>query len=212
VSGLYCFGDIHGRIPEYLKLLAALPPGSRSIALGDLYLGRPGVSLPDLPPEQMFLRGNHDSPKLAAAHPNYMGNYGYIPEQEIFFLSGAFTASAAVLQNSAYWYKEEELSVEELEAALTLYCETKPRILLSHEGPAEIVAKMLSGVEGNYHEAKQACVKSRTALALQRMIEARAPDHHIFAHYHRRWTAQRGKTSFRCLKELEVFDVPEGNP
>jgi hypothetical protein len=207
VSGLYCIGDVHGRIPEYLKLLAALPPGSRSIALGDLYIGRPGVSLPTLPPEQMFLRGNHDSPKPATAHPNYMGDYGFIPEQGIFFLSGAFTVSAAVLQNSAYWYKDEELRAEELDAALDLYCETKPRILISHEGPAEIVAEMLNGVEGNYHEAKQACAKSRTAVALQHMIDAHLPDHHIFAHYHRRWTAKRGRTTFRCLKELEVCEV-----
>jgi len=48
---LFLIGDVHGRIDEYLKLLASLPPGSRSIALGDLYLGRPGVVLPELPLE-----------------------------------------------------------------------------------------------------------------------------------------------------------------
>jgi hypothetical protein len=59
---LFLIGDIHGRINEYLKLLASLPPGSCSIVLGDLYLGRPGVQLPELPPEHKFLRGNHDDP------------------------------------------------------------------------------------------------------------------------------------------------------
>ena len=121
-----------------------------------------------------FLVGNHDAKSAAKAHPNYVGDYGYVPEQGIFFLSGAFTVSAPVLQNSAFWYKDEELSVEDLDTAFALYCATKPRILLSHEGPAAIVEEMLNGVDGNYHEAKRACVTSRTAIALQRMIDTHA--------------------------------------
>jgi predicted phosphodiesterase len=69
-------GDIHGRIPDYLRLVATLQPGSRSIALGDVYIGRPGVHLPELPPEHKFIRGNHDDPKLCREHPNYLGDYG----------------------------------------------------------------------------------------------------------------------------------------
>jgi hypothetical protein len=45
---LFLIGDPHGRIDEYLKLLASLPPGSRSVALGDMYLGRSGVHLREL--------------------------------------------------------------------------------------------------------------------------------------------------------------------
>jgi hypothetical protein len=41
------------------------------------------------------------------------------------------------------------------------------------------------------------------------MIGAQAPDHHIFAHYHRRWTAQRERIAFRCLKELELFELKD---
>jgi hypothetical protein len=207
MSSLYCLGDPHGRIDEYLAALASLPKDAETYALGDLYLGRPGVSLHRMENSHHFLVGNHDAKSVAKAHPNYVGDYGYIPEQEIFFLSGAYTVSAPVLQNSSYWYKDEELSVEELDAALALYRETKPRILLSHEGPAAIVEEMLNGVDGNYHEAKKACVTSRTAIALQGMIDRHAPEHHIFAHHHRRWTAQRGRTAFRCLKELELCEV-----
>jgi hypothetical protein len=203
---LFVIGDIHGHIPEYLKLLASLPPGSRSIALGDMYLGRPGVNLPELPPEHKFIRGNHDDPKLCREHPNYLGDFGYLPDDHIFFLSGAFTVSAPVLQNSAYWYKDEELSAEELETAIAIYREMNPQLLLSHEGPSDIVAEMLGNVQGSYHEAKRACVKSRTAVALQRMIEAHAPPNQIFAHHHRRWIAKRGPTTFRCLKESEVCE------
>jgi hypothetical protein len=99
---LFLIGDIHGRIDEYLKLLASLPPGSRSIALGDLYLGRPGVVRPELQPEHKFLRGNHDDPARCRAHPNYLGDYGYVPDDDLFFVSGAQAASWRVLGNSKY--------------------------------------------------------------------------------------------------------------
>jgi hypothetical protein len=58
-----------------------------------LYIGRPGVVLPELPPEHKFLRGNHDDPKLCGKHPNYLGEYGYLPDDELFFVSGAKKAS-----------------------------------------------------------------------------------------------------------------------
>ena len=77
---LFLIGDIHGRIPQYLKLLASLPPCSRSIALGDMYLVRPGVHLPELLPEDKFLRWNHDDLALCRAHPNYLGDVGTVVE------------------------------------------------------------------------------------------------------------------------------------
>jgi len=75
-----------------------------------LYIGRPGVVLPELPPEHKFIRGNHDDPKFCREHPNYLGNFGDLPDDELFFVSGAQTASWRVLGNSKYWYKDEELS------------------------------------------------------------------------------------------------------
>jgi hypothetical protein len=70
-----------------------------------------------------------------------------------FYLSGAFTVSAAVLQNSKFWYADEELSAEELAAAFDLYRKNKTRILLSHEGPSTVVAEILAGLDGSYVEA-----------------------------------------------------------
>jgi len=67
-----------------------------------LYIGRPGVVLPELPPEHKFIRGNHDDPKFCREHPNYLGNFGYLPDDELFFVSGAQTASWRVLGNSKY--------------------------------------------------------------------------------------------------------------
>jgi hypothetical protein len=97
-----------------------------------------------------------------------------------------------------------------LDAAFDLYRETEPRILISHEGPSEIVAEMLAESSGNYAEAKRACVHSRTKVTLQRMIKAHAPAPapHYSGHYHRRWTTTHGGTTlFRCLKEMEVCEA-----
>jgi Calcineurin-like phosphoesterase len=205
---LFLIGDIHGKTQEYLAALSAMPKDAASFALGDLYLGRPGVELPAMEPRHRFIRGNHDSPRLAYSHPNFAGKFGFTPDHGgLFYLSGAFTVSAPVLQNSKFWYADEELSVADLEAAIALYSENKPRILLSHEGPSDIVADMLAESFGNYAEVKRACVHSRTAVALQRMIESHTPEQHCFGHYHRRWTTKRGATAFRCLKELEIFEA-----
>jgi hypothetical protein len=205
---LQLIGDIHGRIDDYRQLLASLPPGSRSIALGDLYLGRPNVYLPILAANHKFIRGNHDDPALARSHPNFLGDFGFLEPEEIFYLGGALTASWRVLGNSKYWFKDEELSQPELEAAIELYAERKPQILIAHEFPQEAVPELLRGLSGNYFEAKGNCADSRTSIALQRMIEIHRPKKFFGGHYHVRKQVALGGTTFRCLGELESCEIP----
>jgi len=204
---LFLIGDIHGRIPEYLRLISTLPAGSRSIALGDLYIGRPGVDLPELPAEHKFIRGNHDDPKLCHEHPNYLGDFGYLPDDDLFFLSGAQTASWRVLGNSKDWYRDEELSPEELQATFTIYEETKPSIVISHEAPGEAAREVLNELAGSYYAAKAETVGSRTCAMLQKMFEAHRPDRWYCGHYQvNREFALHG-TIFRSLAELSVCEV-----
>jgi hypothetical protein len=205
---LHLVGDVHGRIDEYLKLLASLPPGSRSIALGDLYIGRPNINLPILPANHKFIRGNHDDPRLCHTHPNHLGTFGYNPKDDFFFLEGAFTVSAAVLQHSRYFYKDEELSPEELDAAVALYRETEPSIVISHDAPIEAAREVLKGLTGNYFTAKANTVKSRTCSALRRMFEIHKPQRWYFGHYHVHKQFDLSGTAFRCLGELEACEVP----
>jgi len=213
---LFLIGDIHGRIDEYLKLLASLPPGSRSIALGDMYLGRPGVHLPELPPEHKFLRGNHDDPALCRKHPNYLGDYGYLPDDDLFFISGAQTASWRVLGNSKYWYAGEELSDSDLNEAISLYKRTRPSMVISHTTPSEGAKEILKDLNGSYFLSKQIDVESRTSKAVQEMFEAHQPSAWYFGHFHINREFVIGETKFSCLAEMaisqvsEVFSAPEG--
>jgi predicted phosphodiesterase len=206
---LFLIGDPHGRIDEYLKLLASLPLGSRSIALGDLYLGRPSVVLPELPPEHKFLRGNHDDPKLCREHPNYLGDYGYLPDDDLFFVSGAQTASWRVLGHSKYWYRDEELSESNLDKAIAIYKATRPKLVISHTAPSEAAKEILKDLNGSYFLNKHGDLESRTSKALQEMFEAHQPSVWCFGHFHVNREFLIGETKFRCLAEMNEFKASQ---
>ena len=202
---LFFIGDVHGSIQNYLRLLAALPSGSRSIAVGDLYIGRPGILLPELKPVHKFIRGNHDSPQMCREHANFLGEHGFLEEDNLFYLGGGRSANWRVVQNSCYFYKDEELSEAELARAITIYKESCPRIVVSHEAPCDAARKVLEGLHGNYYSAKRDAIEhSRTSLALQQMLDAHQPEVWFFGHFHVRRELIIGRTLFRCLAELEV--------
>jgi Calcineurin-like phosphoesterase len=204
---LFLIGDVHQHTDRYLRLLANLPPCSRSVALGDLYLGRPNVHLPELPAGHKFIRGNHDDPTICKQHPGYLGDFGYLPADDLFFISGAQTASWRVLGNSRYWYRDEELSTDMLDAALKLYQETKPSIVISHDAPTEAVREVLDGLTGNYFAAKAETLNSQTCFAFQRMFEANPPERWFFGHYHINREFMLRRTKFRALAELSVCEM-----
>jgi hypothetical protein len=172
--------------------------------------------LPELPPEQKFLKGNHDDPKLCREHPNYLGDFGYLPDNELFFVSGAQTASWRVLGNSKYWYKDEELSDSDLHDAISLYKRTRPSMVISHTAPSEAAREILKDLDGSYFLNKHGGVESRTSLALQEMFEAHQPSAWYFGHFHINRDFLIGATKFRCLAEMaisqvsEVLSAPEG--
>jgi hypothetical protein len=198
---LHFIGDIHGRIPEYLKLLNGLPSGSRSIALGDLYIGWPGVVVPELAPEHKFIRGNHDDPALCRNHPNFLGDYGYLQDNNLFFVSGALTASWRVLGNSKFWYRDEELSDPDLNEAITRYKETRPKLVISHTAPSEAARQILKDLGGSYFLSKEGDSESRTSRALQEMSEAHQPQAWYFGYFHINREFVVGETKFRCLAD-----------
>lgn len=178
-------GDVHGYTKTYQKWLRQnLDPSQRSIQIGDMGLGFSGVGLDRLEENHKFFRGNHDNPEKCRAHKNYLGDYGYLPEDKLFWVAGAWSIDRAYRVAGVSWWEDEELSYQELDEAIQLYEGFKPRFVLSHEAPAKAANVLLASQLGPYFAAKGACAQSRTAQALQIMLEAHQPEKWIFGHYH----------------------------
>ena len=223
-------GDVHGHIERYRKIIRALPEGARSLQLGDMGLGFRGVRL--FPGGSLarglhrFIRGNHDDPARCRKHPLYLGDYGYLPEEQLFYLGGAWSIDKSWRTPLVSWWPDEELDYGELDAAYQLYVKSKPQIVATHEAPSKAAFKMLEflttgkhapsptdqnvrlkGDEYAYYKAKLGCVNTRTSQALQRMFEEHQPVHFFYGHYHADVDFDLGLTHFHCLNELSCAEL-----
>lgn len=200
-------GDVHGHTKTYQKWLQNnLDKSSRSIQIGDMGLGFAGVGLPapgqsSLESHHKFFRGNHDNPEKCRAHQNYLGDYGYLDGDKLFWVAGAFSIDRANRIEGRTWWKDEELSYNELEKAIDVYVQAKPRFVLSHEAPAKAGNVLLADLLGPYFLAKGECVNSRTAQALEAMLILHQPEKWIFGHYHvdKKFTVPGFDTDFICI-------------
>lgn len=129
-------------------------------------------------PNHKFIRGNHDNPELCRRHPNYLGDWGYLPKNKIFFVGGGFSIDKAWRTPGLDWWEDEELSTSEFHKVIESYIEIRPKIVISHECPT-IIKKSLLPVGANPTQWV-----SRTELALQAMFEAHKPKLWINGHYH----------------------------
>jgi hypothetical protein len=153
---------------------------------------------------------------LCHEHPNYLGDFGNLLDDDLFFVSGAQTASWRVLGNSKYWYADEEMSDSALNDAIAIYKETSPKIVISHTAPSEGAQEILKDLNGSYFLNKHGDVESRTSRALQEMFEAYQPSSWYFGYFHINREFLIGETRFRCFAEMaisqvsEVFSAPQG--
>lgn len=193
-------GDTHGKTGELVIKLASID--EPVLQIGDMGLGFRGVFLPQLPEHHKFIRGNHDAPEACRAHPNYAGDYG--TWGELFFLGGAFSIDRAWRVEGVSWWADEQLSDEQLAAAIALYERVKPRIVASHEAPQTIGERLL--LDNGFRPEKWGSTQARTARALQVMFQIHQPEQWFFGHYHRDWTTTQEGTKFTCLNELTVSE------
>jgi hypothetical protein len=148
-----------------------------------------------------FFRGNHDDPAKCRAHQNYLGDYGYLEDDKLFYVAGAWSIDQARRVAGISWWTDEELSYDELGKAIDLYVKVKPRFVVSHEAPAIAAKNLLYDLQGAYFAAKLECSMSRTSEALQQMLAAHSPEQWIFGHYHvdKEFKVEGYKTKFRCV-------------
>lgn len=209
---LTLIGDVHGKTGQYCH---KLPQFERSIQLGDMGLGFKGVGLPPpgtVPPDftkHRFIRGNHDNPAKCQRHPGYLGEFGFLPEDNIFYIGGAFSIDREWRTEGIDWWADEQLSYQQLDDAIKLYLDAKPRFVVSHECPQKTSQWILLDLIGQYAVAKGACINTRTCQAMQNMLEGHQPEAWIFGHYHiDKFLKVPGfNTQFVCRAELSTITL-----
>jgi predicted phosphodiesterase len=215
---LCLIGDVHGNfdiLRKNMKKHLKQFPDDSFIAVGDMGCGFPRSQSSILPEYIKFIRGNHDSPEVCRAHPNYLGDYGVkeIEGKKVFWLSGAWSIDRAFRIEGVSWWPAEELTIAELNNAMDLYLEYKPDVVVSHDGPSQATIYLLNRFVLNSDTAyrEQSPIPTRTGQALTAMFEAYQPKLHFFGHWHTSWIKKIKGTVFVCLNELEFQRLDEIN-
>jgi hypothetical protein len=191
-----CFiGDVHGRFVELNEQL--VNDSGCYMLLGDVGLGF-SKKLDDSFPNKnnlYFVRGNHDNPETCRNTVGYLGDFGYIPEWSLFYISGAFSIDKAFRTIGKDWWADEELSYNQFGQAIDLYREVKPKIVVSHDCPFIVYDKIYKVLKN----------RSSTSSALNCMFEEHNPELWFFGHHHQNLDLNLGSTRFIGLAELEKF-------
>lgn len=207
---IWFIGDVHSAFKTYLFILQKMQyKGNRigmdcSLQVGDMGIGfseggkysKNGVSWsPEVDPSHRFFKGNHDDPNRCNIHPNYAGDFGFSPKPNIFFAGGGFSIDHLYRVPNLNWWKDEELNEDQMNAALELYIESKPKIMVSHECPLGVKIDFVTN-QWKFD------TNSRTEKLLHSMFEIHQPEHWIFGHHHQRKEIDKNGTHFVCLHEL----------
>ncbi len=175
-----------------------------SLQVGDMGIGFPdktefskdGVSwFPEVDLSHRFFNGNHDHPEICKTHSNYLGNWGFLKEPSIFYVSGGYSIDQERRVKDVSWWEDEEISPVENSSVMLSYINSKPRIVVSHECPLILKEEVVTNEWKLRHD-------SRTEMFLQSLFDIHKPDYWIFGHHHRFFEKDLDKTHFVCLNEL----------
>ena len=180
-------GDVHGKFKSYFNLTKHIT--HPVIQLGDMGIGF-GEEKQNFPSNHKWIRGNHNHVKLCKTYSSYLGDYGMY--ENMFYCGGAWSIDWAYRTEGINWWKDEQLSEEDLSKAYELYVKTKPKVVYTHDCPLVVFN----------HTMKP----NRTNVALQDMWEAHRPELWLFGHHHVSLTKLIQGTTFKCLDELEVYE------
>jgi len=176
---------------KLIKRIEVNDPHGQFVQVGDLGIGFPKSQSNSFRKKFHFIRGNHDNPDICRKHPNYLGEFGNttIDGRDIFFISGAFSIDREYRTEGVDWWSEEELSMLQCREVMEMYLETKPEIVVSHDGPQQATHNLLIGQP----------LSTRTGQLLSSMFTFHKPKYWIFGHWHKNWRAEIEGTNFICL-------------
>jgi uncharacterized protein YutD len=198
--------DVHGQFHAY-KSIIKRTGAKKSLQLGDFGLGFDpyvdDIDMSGFEGTHLFIRGNHDNPAVCRKSKIYAGDFGVLHGEfidglfdKLFFISGAWSIDQAYRTENVSWWKDEQLSQEELSNAVNLHLEEKPDIMCSHDCPTFILQKL-------HHQI----IPTRTSQAMDVMFLNHKPSYWFFAHHHVSWRMNIEGCTFVCLNELECLDI-----
>jgi len=205
---IYLIGDIHGKIEEYYNLIKNNNFNS-SIQLGDFGIGFGNDEkiysyLDNLNKNNIshwFIRGNHDNPNKCQLFSNYLGDWGYLEDQDIFYIGGAYSIDKWARTPNSDWWINEELFQEQWDELKKIYINIKPKYVISHDCPSMIYNKLFHYINIDF---------SITARELNGLFFHHQPDAWVFGHHHHDVSDIFEDCEFVCLSELSYYnlDVP----
>ena len=212
-------GDIHGEFNEYsfytlgvgrTRHMGDPVPPEHSIQVGDFGIGFYSPYWHESVRDWMnvhtghrFIRGNHDDPAMCKTMPGYIAD-GTV-EGDVMFIGGAWSIDQSLRTEGKDWWRDEELSYEELDKLVTKFGQVKPRVMITHDCPTEVAWEMFLSKGLGLGENKQ--IKTRTGEALQAMFDMHKPESWYFGHWHNTRKTNIKGTEFQCLGELDFIDV-----
>jgi hypothetical protein len=211
ITSIKLIGDIHGHFTEYIKICEEQNKlGFKTIQLGDfglgfwqendyLFLNYLKTHPKNFSKMNKVIRGNHDDPKYFNNQPFYLGDFGYIQELDLAFVSGAYSIDKDTRKEGVSWWPEEELSIAQLNSFIDLVKEKKPKTIISHDCP-DSIKKDISSF--SWFDP------SRTGQALEAILSFHEPEQWFFGHHHKNWSSKKqGKTTFVCIGERKIIEA-----
>lgn len=141
-----------------------------------------------------ILGGNHEFYPEYHKSPNSLGDYGI--HEGIFFIRGAASVDKNRRIEGKGWFPDEELSDKQFYSAVSLFRETKPEIVISHDCPQEVLC-LFTDIEDS----------SKTRNALDSLFSFHRPKMWIFGHHHQRVNLIHEGCNFICLDINQTMEV-----
>jgi len=196
-SPMLIIGDVHGKIDNYWEILQKWDKKYCSIQVGDFGFAKQHEwHLKNIDYSQHRINfGNHDDYSFLG-EPHSLSHWSYEFERKLMTVRGAYSIDKAVRTENIDWWSNEELSYEQMQRAIDMFTQYKPKIMITHDCPHE-ARENLFGITD----------KSLTTNGLQAMFENHQPDLWVFGHHHKSKNEVINGTRFICLAELETMVI-----
>jgi hypothetical protein len=213
MKSIRVIGDSHQEDRKYLQIVKSC---QYSICVGDVGFNYNFLNTLD-PANHKINGGNHENYDIIEACPHYLGDFGVCELNGIrfFFVRGEFSIDWQWRVKNYYmggglsWWKQEELSAEQMAKCLELYKEVKPDFVISHGWP-DCVAKLFGnpGILKDFGFDPDTFT-TNTQQLLQAMFDYHQPKLWIGGHLHLYNQIELNGTIFICLPILGYMDVFE---